>query len=345
MTAQPQPAYYTIGQTARKLGVSIDTIRRWEKAGKITAIRGSNGSRLFDTTSIARLLPESDDDHYSVSQAANYLDVSAATLRRWDRENKLKPKRTLGNERVYTKTQLDSITPTIVEPKPTDVINPVSYLKQKAAAVSDTIVLTLIDRSIFNRYRQKLLTSGTIILVLLLSLAYNTSRQIKPQAVDQLSDNQISSAALKLAKVANQKDISQKTELYQINSQSAPIYLSEDGKSLTITITSQPNAFDTDKILVTKPLTLSPSQEKFKLLTSPTARNSLLSGTALLPALAKSVTVPAPIPSDSKIVISSNQPLDSNSIYVSAKNAGASFTVTISQPITAPVRLDWIAAE
>ena len=36
-----------ISKAAEILGVSIDTVRRWEKAGKITAERSEGGHRLF----------------------------------------------------------------------------------------------------------------------------------------------------------------------------------------------------------------------------------------------------------------------------------------------------------
>ena len=45
-----------IGETARRLGVSVDTIRRWESAGKIAAIRTPGGQRRFPAAEVARLL-------------------------------------------------------------------------------------------------------------------------------------------------------------------------------------------------------------------------------------------------------------------------------------------------
>ena len=37
----------TIGEAARMLGVSVDTIRRWERDGKITGTRTLGGQRRF----------------------------------------------------------------------------------------------------------------------------------------------------------------------------------------------------------------------------------------------------------------------------------------------------------
>lgn len=45
-----------IGEVARRLGVSVDTIRRWDKAGKITAIRTPTGHRRFHVAEVDRLL-------------------------------------------------------------------------------------------------------------------------------------------------------------------------------------------------------------------------------------------------------------------------------------------------
>ena len=38
----------TIGKVAKELGVTIDTLRRWEKEGKITSERTVGGHRRYD---------------------------------------------------------------------------------------------------------------------------------------------------------------------------------------------------------------------------------------------------------------------------------------------------------
>ena len=47
--------YAGIGETAKFLGVSIPTLRRWEKDGKITPARTAGGTRRYD---LAQLRPE-----------------------------------------------------------------------------------------------------------------------------------------------------------------------------------------------------------------------------------------------------------------------------------------------
>lgn len=47
-----------IGQAAELLGVSVDTIRRWEGDGRLTTTRSSGGQRLVPIDAISRLLGE-----------------------------------------------------------------------------------------------------------------------------------------------------------------------------------------------------------------------------------------------------------------------------------------------
>lgn len=42
------------------------------------------------------------DKYYSIGQAAELLGISTSTLRRWEREGKITPERTQGNQRRYT---------------------------------------------------------------------------------------------------------------------------------------------------------------------------------------------------------------------------------------------------
>lgn len=44
-----------IGTAARLLGVTVGTIRRWDEAGHITAVRTPGGQRRFRRSEIARL--------------------------------------------------------------------------------------------------------------------------------------------------------------------------------------------------------------------------------------------------------------------------------------------------
>lgn len=44
-----------IGEAARILGVSVDTLRRWEAQGKITSLRTLGGQRRFDRDAIDKI--------------------------------------------------------------------------------------------------------------------------------------------------------------------------------------------------------------------------------------------------------------------------------------------------
>jgi molybdopterin-binding protein len=46
---------YRIGQAAALLGVSVDTVRRWADAGRLSTARTEGGHRLVDGADLARL--------------------------------------------------------------------------------------------------------------------------------------------------------------------------------------------------------------------------------------------------------------------------------------------------
>ncbi len=59
MTAEMElPARVRVGQAAEMLGVSVETLRRWEGEGRITMARSEGGQRLVDVDDVARLLAE-----------------------------------------------------------------------------------------------------------------------------------------------------------------------------------------------------------------------------------------------------------------------------------------------
>jgi molybdopterin-binding protein len=47
---------YRIGEAAELLGVRVETLRRWEREGKLKATRTSGGQRMVSATEVARLL-------------------------------------------------------------------------------------------------------------------------------------------------------------------------------------------------------------------------------------------------------------------------------------------------
>ncbi|ADG07790.1 IS607 family transposase [Kyrpidia tusciae] len=65
--------YLPIGKVAKMLGLSVQTIRRWEKAGKIHSIRSPGNHRLFDVEEVRRLLGKPAGDRTAI-----YARVSSA---------------------------------------------------------------------------------------------------------------------------------------------------------------------------------------------------------------------------------------------------------------------------
>ncbi|HCB22413.1 TPA: hypothetical protein DEP06_01215, partial [Candidatus Daviesbacteria bacterium] len=69
----PSVNYLKIGQAAKALGVSIDTLRRWERAGKITATRTPGGTRLYSFSALKKVNPSSVADFQAGSQTTEEL--------------------------------------------------------------------------------------------------------------------------------------------------------------------------------------------------------------------------------------------------------------------------------
>ncbi len=53
-----QPTPVRVGQAAEMLGVSVDTLRRWEAEGRLRMTRSEGGQRLVEIADVARLLDE-----------------------------------------------------------------------------------------------------------------------------------------------------------------------------------------------------------------------------------------------------------------------------------------------
>ncbi|MFN8186567.1 MAG: TOBE domain-containing protein [Gaiellales bacterium] len=61
----PMEDSYTATQAARALGISLDTLRRWDREGKIRTQRDRANRRLVPASEIARLRHEPAEDHLS----------------------------------------------------------------------------------------------------------------------------------------------------------------------------------------------------------------------------------------------------------------------------------------
>lgn len=93
--------HVSIGDAATILGVSIDTVRRWEKAGKLPAERLDGKNRYF---AISHLEEFNANRPMSCTEVARLLKVSASTVRRLDTEGKLTAHRNEKGRRLYDRT-------------------------------------------------------------------------------------------------------------------------------------------------------------------------------------------------------------------------------------------------
>ena len=93
----------SISKAAEVLDVSIDTIRRWEKAGTLKCVRPNGKDRYF---SIEELEKHRFSKPLSISQASEQLGVSTTTLRRLEKKGLIKPERNGNRERMYNKDSL-----------------------------------------------------------------------------------------------------------------------------------------------------------------------------------------------------------------------------------------------
>lgn len=55
-------ALYTAGEAARALGISLDTLRRWDRAGRIRTERDAGNRRVVPAEEIERLRGKADDE-------------------------------------------------------------------------------------------------------------------------------------------------------------------------------------------------------------------------------------------------------------------------------------------
>jgi molybdopterin-binding protein len=90
MTAEMEqaPARIRVGQAAEMLGVSVETLRRWETEGRITMARSEGGQRLVEIDDVARLLAErrkAATDRPIVAQSARNRFIGIVTRIEADR--------------------------------------------------------------------------------------------------------------------------------------------------------------------------------------------------------------------------------------------------------------------
>ena len=107
-----QSQVLTVSQAAKFLKVSIDTLRRWDRSGKLTTRRSPGGNRRYskeDLRNFKKTGSSSNDTLLTVKEAAEKLQVSPLTIRRWDNEGKIKVTRDESNYRRISMSEIKRI--------------------------------------------------------------------------------------------------------------------------------------------------------------------------------------------------------------------------------------------
>lgn len=92
-----------ISEAANFLGVSIDTIRRWDRQGIIHSERPNGKNRYFSVNELEMIKFEKP---LSITEAAQFLKISVSTLRRFEKKGVISCHRK-GNRRIYDKADLE----------------------------------------------------------------------------------------------------------------------------------------------------------------------------------------------------------------------------------------------
>ena len=79
-----EDGYLRIGQAAALLGVSVDTLRRWDEDGTVRLARSGGGQRVVPVSEVQRLLAERRGEQQPVvrSSARNQLEAVVLSVTR-----------------------------------------------------------------------------------------------------------------------------------------------------------------------------------------------------------------------------------------------------------------------
>lgn len=102
--------YLSISLASSYLGISIDTLRLWEKQGKIKSIR-KFGKRYFDEKEISGMKQIKNLPHelLSITDACRFLGISKDTIRRWEKKRMIQSQRSLDGIRFYKFADLSKL--------------------------------------------------------------------------------------------------------------------------------------------------------------------------------------------------------------------------------------------
>lgn len=90
--------YLPISEAAKYLGVSLDTLRRWDKSGIIKSQRLDGKNRYFSITDLKK---SKSNRPLSISEVSKKLNISTTTLRRLEARGLITPTRNKAGERLF----------------------------------------------------------------------------------------------------------------------------------------------------------------------------------------------------------------------------------------------------
>lgn len=102
-----QTKYVPISEAAKFLGVSLDTIRRWDKSGVLESKRLDGKNRYF---SLEDLENNKSNRPLSISEVSKEFNISPTTLRRLESRGIIKPLRNKAGERIFDSAAIESFT-------------------------------------------------------------------------------------------------------------------------------------------------------------------------------------------------------------------------------------------
>jgi molybdopterin-binding protein len=71
--------FYSIGEAAKMLGISVDTLRRWDRQGRIKAERDDGNRRVVPASEIDRLRGDAGTAHLSARNRFNAVVTDVKT--------------------------------------------------------------------------------------------------------------------------------------------------------------------------------------------------------------------------------------------------------------------------
>lgn len=98
-----QKKLISISEAAKMLGVSIDTVRRWDKSGILHSDRPDGKNRYFSLDELKEL---QSNKPLSISEAAGELGVSTVTLRRLEKKGLIQAQRNSAGIRIYDRKSI-----------------------------------------------------------------------------------------------------------------------------------------------------------------------------------------------------------------------------------------------